>query len=161
MKSFQSLFRIILISSLFLLAESCRSTSPYEQWMAHAKTDMRLLPKYSGVVKSKEYQEIDQRFIKEVTDQFGTKERASYVHSRWGMEYVRKGDLKTAMYRLNQAWLLDPKNPESYRGFGYVLANLGAFKAALAQYNEGLTLAPQHEEMKTERAALQQKLKTQ
>ncbi|WP_316820596.1 tetratricopeptide repeat protein [Pedobacter gandavensis] len=161
MKSFQSIFRIILISSITLFAISCTPTNRYEQWIAQAQTDIRLLPKYSGVVKTKEYLEIDQRFIKEVTEQFGTKERASYVHSRWGMDYVRKGDLKTAMYRLNQAWLLDPKNPETYRGYGYVLANLGAFKPALDQYNEGLKFAPENEEMKRERATILQKLKTQ
>lgn len=119
---------------------------------------MRLLPKYSGVVKSKEYIAIDLRFIKEVTEQFDTKERASYVYSRWGLDYARKGDLKTAMYRLNQAWLLDPKNPEIYHGFGYVLAQLGAFQEALNQYNEGLALAPTNEEMKIESAAIKQKL---
>lgn len=158
MKSFPAVFRIILISTIILFSISCSSTTPYEQWKAHAKNNIRLLPKYSGVVKSKEYIEADQRFMKEVTEQFGTKERASYVYSRWGLDYARKGDLKTAMYRLNQAWLLDPKNPEIYHGFGNILAQLGAFKEALSQYDEGLNLAPENEEMKTERAAIRQKL---
>lgn len=158
MKSFQSIFRIVLVSAITLFALSCTSTSPYEQWKAHAKSDMRLLPKYSGLVKSKQYLEIDERFIKAVTTQFGTKERASYVHSRWGMEYAQKGDLKTAMYRLNQAWLLDPKNPESYHGFGYVLAQLGAFKEAMSQYKEGLALAPANRQMKIEVADIQKML---
>ncbi|MCX2452107.1 tetratricopeptide repeat protein [Pedobacter sp. PLR] len=116
------------------------------------------MPKYSGVVKSQQYIDIDERFIKEVTQQFGTKERASYVHSRWGMEYAQKGDLKTAMYRLNQAWLLDKKNPESYHGFGYVLAQLGAFKEAMSQYKEGLALAPANRQMKIEVADIQKRL---
>lgn len=152
------LFRIILLSAITLFSVSCTSKSAYENWKARAKTDMRLLPKYSGVVKSKPYIEIDQQFIKEATEQFTSKERASYVHSRWGMEYAKKGDLKTAMYRLNQAWLLDPKNPEVYHGFGYVLAILGAFKEALNEYDEALKLAPEDEQMKAERSAIQQKL---
>ncbi|MBB2151344.1 tetratricopeptide repeat protein [Pedobacter gandavensis] len=159
MKSFQSIFRTFLFSGITLFVLSCSpSKSPYEKWTERAKTDMRLLPKYSGVVKSEQYIEIDNRFIEAVTKQFGTKERASYVHSRWGMDYARKGDLKTAMNRLNQAWLLDQKNPEAYHGFGYVLAQLGAFKEAVGQYNEALALAPNDEQMKIEREAIQKKL---
>ncbi|MBC8984541.1 hypothetical protein H9X96_01975 [Pedobacter sp. N36a] len=158
MKSFQNLFSILLLSALTLCSASCNSRSAYEDWKARAKTDIRLLPKYSGVVKSQKYLKIDEQFIKEATEQFGTKERASYVYSRWGMEYAKKGDPKTAMYRLNQAWLLDPKNAEAYHGFGYVMAGLGAFKEALNEYHEGLKFAPENEQMKIERAAVQQKL---
>lgn len=158
MKSFQNLLSILLLSAITLFSASCNSKSAYEDWKVRAKTDMRLMPKYGGVVKSQKYLEIDQQFIKEATEQFGTKERASYVYSRWGMEYAKKGDPKTAMYRLNQAWLLDSKNAEAYHGFGYVMAGLGAFKEALNEYNEGLKFAPENEQMKIERAAVQQKL---
>lgn len=147
-----------MISSISLFALSCNTATEYEQWKNHAKSDIRLLPKYSGVVKTKPHLEIDQRFIKAVTEQFGSKERAAYVHSRWGLDYAHKGDLKTAMYRLNQAWLLDPKDPEIYHGFGNVLAQLGAYKEAIAQYDEGLMLAPENEQMKLERAAIKEKL---
>lgn len=159
MKSFPSIFRIVFFSATTLFMLSCSpSKSPYEKWTELAKTDMRLLPKYSGVVKSKPYLEIDDRFIEEVIKQFGTKGRASYVHSRWGMDYARKGDLKTAMNRLNQAWLLNPKNAEAYHGFGYVLAQLGAFKEAVGQYNDAIALAPEDEQLKIERDAIQKRL---
>ncbi|WP_316748067.1 hypothetical protein [Pedobacter gandavensis] len=158
MKSFPYIFRTVLFAVITSCFLSCTSVTPYQQWLEHAKTDIRLLPKYSGLAKSQQYIDIDQRFIKEVTQQFGTKERASYVHSRWGMEYAQKGDLKTAMYRLNQAWLLDPGNPESYHGFGYVMAVLGAFKEAKSQYEEGLKLAPTNRQMKIELVDIQKRL---
>ncbi|MES2697688.1 MAG: hypothetical protein V4773_29765 [Verrucomicrobiota bacterium] len=63
----------------------------------------------------------DEDFIQRTSAAFGGRERAAATWVEQGFKFHKAGDLPKAMARFNQAWLLDPKNPEVYWGFGSVL----------------------------------------
>ena len=63
----------------------------------------------------------DDDLIRGVTGAFGSREAASRAFSERGFTLYRGGDAAEAMRRFNQAWLLDPKNPDAFHGFGSVL----------------------------------------
>lgn len=60
---------------------------------------------------------VDEKFITDTTNHYGTREKASAALVNNGFEYCQRNDLANAIRRFNQAWLLDPKNPEVYVGY--------------------------------------------
>ncbi len=134
--------RILLI----LLIVSCFKTyaqeMTYKRWQKESQEDIRMLPEYGNVKKSDEQIKSDNELINEELKQSGTREKASDGLVRLGFDYMYKGNLKTAMSRFNQAWLLNPKNEDAYWGFGSIYFMLGNQDAALLQFNKGLSINP-------------------
>ena len=126
----------------------------YESWKQEAKTEIRLLPKYGNRPKSKEQKEADEELIKTYLAQEGTNRKASDFLVNRGFEYIYRKDLRTAMYRFNQAWLLDPKNENVYWGFGAIYCTFQDFETAIKQYEEGLTLNPNSSNILTDKATV-------
>lgn len=58
------------------------------------------------------------------------------------------------MYRFNQAWVLDPKNENSFWGFASIYFNFGDFQNAMKQLNEGLKLNPKSSNILTDKATI-------
>ena len=56
----------------------------------------------------------------------------------------QRGYFELAIHRYNQAWLLDPKNPEVFNGFALVLDAQGREDEALAIYQKCLERNPHH-----------------
>ena len=77
---------------------------------------------YGNISKDAHLKEIDNKFINSVVEQFGSREIASKEHVKFAWYYYQNGDLKTAMKRFNQAWLLDPNNEEVFFGFGLLMS---------------------------------------
>ncbi|MBU2512161.1 hypothetical protein KJ966_12545 [bacterium] len=102
MKNKNMILRLALCL-VFLLIHSVLSAHPINE-----------LPMYGGVEKTPEQKKLDDEFIKTVTQQNGTREKASENVANLGWKYLRKGDQKTAMKRFNQAWLLNSKNPHAF-----------------------------------------------
>ena len=78
-------------------------------------------PMYGGVVKTEEYKKIDEDFKKECLAQFKTIDSSVFVQIDHAWRYYYHNDLKTAMKRFNQAWLLNPEYPDSYFGFAAII----------------------------------------
>ncbi len=55
-----------------------------------------------------------------------------------GWQYVQNREVITAMYRFNQAWLLDSTNAEAYHGFGYITGMFEAYKESFDNFDRGL-----------------------
>lgn len=89
-------------------------------------------PMYGGPdhVKTPHQLEADEKFIQTVTQGGQSRERASQAVAVGGWQFFNKGDLSTAMKRFNQAWLLDPNNPETYKGFAAILKKQGRMDEA-------------------------------
>ena len=85
------------------------------------------VPMYGGINRNAvpELKAGDEKFISDVTTQFGSRERASVLWVNQGYKFYNQDQLGMAMRRFNQAWLLNPKNPETYTGFGSVLTDQG------------------------------------
>jgi tetratricopeptide (TPR) repeat protein len=122
----------------------------YDDWKEEAKLDVRLSPKFGNVVKNEAQKEADQELINDYTKQEGTAQKGSELLVKLGFNYLYKGDPKTAMYRFNQAWLLNPKNENALWGFAVVYFNFGDFDNALKQLNEGLKLNPKSSNILTD-----------
>jgi len=91
-----------------------------------------LLPMYGGgnVVKTPLKLQADKKFIDSLIKIAGSREKASVGVNNGAKEWLEKGDLDTAMKRFNQAWLLDPNNPEPYKGFAEILKQRGDLAGA-------------------------------
>ena len=147
--------KIILLTALTLISlMTAGQQVNYETWKDEAKNNIRLLPEYGNAAKSKEQKEADEDFIKTSLSQDGTHEKASQHLVDLGFKYLYRQDLRTAMYRFNQAWLLDPKNENSYWGFGAVYFMFNDFTSAMKQYDKGLALNPKSSNILTDKATI-------
>jgi tetratricopeptide (TPR) repeat protein len=126
----------------------------YNQWKTEAETNIRLQPKYGNAIKTEGQKKADEELINEYLSREGTHRKASELLIKLGFDYFYKGDLKTAMYRFNQAWLLDPKNENVFWGFGAVYFMFQDFQSAIKQYNEGLTLNAKSSNIITDKASV-------
>jgi len=80
-------------------------------------------PKYGGIDRSTypDLKAADEKFIADVVSHYGSREKAAAAFVEQGFRFNVRDKLGMAMRRFNQAWLLDPNNPEVYWGFGSVL----------------------------------------
>jgi hypothetical protein len=88
-----------------------------------ARTRIDEVPMYGGMDRSQvpELKAGDEKFIADVVAEFGSRERASGIWVDQGFTFYRQDNLMMAMRRFNQAWLLNPNNPDVYWGFASVL----------------------------------------
>jgi tetratricopeptide (TPR) repeat protein len=126
----------------------------YSSWKEESKSNIRLLPEYGNVTKTKEQKEADDDFIKLSLQQDGTREKASDHMVDLGFNYLYKKDLRTAMYRFNQAWLLNPKNENAYWGFGAVYFTFNDLENAMTQYSKGLKINSKSSNILTDQATV-------
>ena len=112
-----------------------------DQWNEEAKTDIRFLPKYGYAEKSPEQLEADAKFLRVTLPQFASERLASEHYIEVGFSYLYH-DIKKAMYRFNQAYLLDSTNSDIYWGYGGVYMILEDYHRAREQYEEGLLHDP-------------------
>lgn len=146
----KQLFTIaIIFFSLTVFGQQITS----DEWDEQAKTNMRLLPKYGLQKKTEEQKQNDDKFIKETIEleMFkGDSTAASNHMISLGFTYLYRGDIKTAMYRFNQAYLLDSMNTDIYWGYGAVYMTLGNYEKAKQQYTEGLGQSPNNTHLLTD-----------
>jgi len=102
-----------------------------------------MLPEFGNLKKNAKEIEADQKFINNIVTSGKSKAEGAHEMIRLGFDYLYRGDLKTAMYRFNQAYLLNPKNSGIYWGYGAVYTALGAYDLAREEYNDGLKLDPE------------------
>jgi tetratricopeptide (TPR) repeat protein len=126
----------------------------YDDWKKESVDNIRLLPEYGHRAKTKGQIEADQKLIKTELSENGTNKKASEELIKLGFTYLYRGDLRTAMYRFNQAYLLDPKNENIYWGFGAIYASFNDHKSAIDQYDKGLSANPKNTLILTDKATL-------
>jgi len=140
---------IMLFTVTTIFGQQITST----EWDEQAKTNIRLLPKYGHIPKTEEQKEIDEKFIEETVQQEkfkGDRTAASNHMISLGFNYLYRGNIKTAMYRFNQAFLLDSLNSDIYWGYGAVYMALGNYEKAKQQYEEGLSQNPNNTHLLTD-----------
>ena len=99
------------------------------------------VPMYGGMDRaaSPRLHEADEKLIADTTARYGTREKASTAFVGNGMAYYGHDDLVNAMRRFNQAWLLDPANPEAYWGFAVVAHDQGHACEAMKWFDKALS----------------------
>lgn len=141
----------IIAFMLFLLSLTLfgQQLTP-EEWDKQAAENTRLLPKYGKLPKTDEEKKADEDFVKTILQKDSSRRHASNHMIDLGFTYMNRGDLKTAMYRFNQAYLLDSTNTDIYWGFGAVYFTLGNYEKAKKQYSEGLAVNPNNAHLLTD-----------
>lgn len=119
----------------------------FEDWKAEAEQNTSLLPKYGGLERTKKEKESDEEFKRKVMESFDTEKEASNHMIDLGFQYLYKGDLKTAMYRFNQAYLLDNANSNIYWGYGTIYMAFGKPDLSREQYEEGLRMDSENDKI--------------
>jgi tetratricopeptide (TPR) repeat protein len=78
---------------------------------------------YGGLDRSAipELKEGDEEFISNVTEEYGSRERAAGKFADQGFAFYNRGNDEMAMRRFNQGWLLDPEMSDNYWGFAAIL----------------------------------------
>ncbi|MNR83673.1 hypothetical protein D3C72_144550 [compost metagenome] len=128
---------LIFILTIFL--SGCLASLPGKEG-----TRIDEVPMYGGMERA-QYPTLkagDEKFISDVSAQFGSRERASIVWVDQAYKFYRQNQLGMAMRRFNQAWLLNPNNAEVYAGFGAVLMDQGKSCEAMSMMEKSLTLSP-------------------
>jgi Tfp pilus assembly protein PilF len=120
-----------------------------DQWNEEAKTNIRCLPKYGYAEKTAGQLEADSNFIQKMLHEFPIKKLASDQLIDLGFRYLYH-DVKTAMYRFNQAYLLDSTNSDIYWGYGAVYMMLQDYPRAREQYEDGLLHDPMNSRIMTD-----------
>ena len=140
---------VLILTLLFLALPMFGQQTTLEQWNEEARTNIRLLPRYGHVQKTEAQRESDRQFIETMLKQDTTHRRASNHLIELGFKYLNR-DIKTAMYRFNQAYLLDSTNTDIYWGYGAVYMVLGDYVRAAHQYIEGVALDPNNTHLLTD-----------
>ncbi len=120
----------IVASLLFTLLVACASPA-----VAQA-TDQ--LPMYGGLDRNSDasLRAADEKLIADTTRHYGSREKAGAAFVSNAFSFYGRDDLTNAMRRFNQAWLLDPNNPEVYFGFAVVLHDQGKNCEAATQFEK-------------------------
>jgi Tfp pilus assembly protein PilF len=120
-----------------------------DEWNEQAKTNIRLLPKYGNIPKTEGQKDADKEFIETTLKQYPSNRKASDHLIELGFKYLYR-DIKTAMYRFNQAYLLDSTNTDIFWGYAGVYMTLGDYQKAQQQYTEGLMIDPKNTHLLTD-----------
>jgi len=93
------------------------------------------LPMYGqpSTARSEALKKADDVFVRESSLRYGNRNAASRALALEGWIAARRGVFDVAMRRFNQAWLLNPKNYQSFWGFGAVLSDQGKLLEAAEQ----------------------------
>ena len=129
--------RITIFVAVFILSFST-------SLRADGQVPIDQVPMYGGMNRSAipELKAGDEKLIADTTNHYGTREKASAAFVNNGFAYYQRDDLANAMRRFNQAWLLDPNNPDVFAGFGSVLHDKGKNCEAMKMMEKAIALNP-------------------
>jgi tetratricopeptide (TPR) repeat protein len=104
----------------------------------------RLQPLFGGITAAQAQQAVGANVLADVDRSFPSRPEASKFFSTKGFEYLQENQPDTAVVRFNLAWVLDPKNPEPYRGLAVLLSRRpdASPEAIQALVLQGLAVAP-------------------
>jgi tetratricopeptide (TPR) repeat protein len=145
---------LIIVTCLCLLADTSFSQQSFGTWEAESKTNKRMLPRYGHLPKSASEIQADSDYVKKMMElpQFKTRREASNHMIDLGFQYYYRSDFKTAMYRFNQAYLLDSANTDIFWGYGAIYSAMGQLQLAKEQYDIGLSMDPDNTHLITDLA---------
>lgn len=99
-----------------------------------------VLPMFGNQPKTEAEQKKDEKFLTSCDKNFVNRQEASQFFMERGWEYYNEGQVDTAMYRFNLAWLLNSNNKDTYWAFGLVSSVRGDDKEAIGLYERALVL---------------------
>ncbi|WP_242928948.1 tetratricopeptide repeat protein [Pontibacter vulgaris] len=120
---------------------------------AQEQKDPKVLPMFGNQAKTEAQQLKDQKFLSSCDASFKTRQEASNFFMERGWEYFSEGQVDTAVYRFNLAWLLNPDNSNTYWAFGLVTSGKGNNAEAITYYEKALAYQPKNSMLLTDLAS--------
>ncbi|MFB9294220.1 tetratricopeptide repeat protein [Persicitalea jodogahamensis] len=114
------------------------SSPPRELTMA----ERRVAPLFGEQRKTSKQIEDEIKFLSECDKSFASRDEASAFFAARAWEYVQEGQLDTAAYRFNLAYLLDEKNVDAYWGLGVISYQKSDWEKAEQMLRRGANIAP-------------------
>jgi tetratricopeptide (TPR) repeat protein len=105
-------------------------------------SNLNQLPEYGRQRKCQEEIEIDNEFLFSCDSSFKDRKEAAKYYVRRAWDYYGESKLDTAMFRFNQAWMLDSTNADVYWGFGTLLGMKKQFKESIPFFEKSIKLNP-------------------
>lgn len=127
---------------LFALFATLIATSGFAQ--ESTEKSPLVLPMFGNKPKTEAQQLKDEKFLTSCDKSFATRQEASSFFMERGWEYYNEGQVDTAMYRFNLAWLLNPNNKDTYWAFGLISSAQGDEKEAISLYEKALAIDPKN-----------------
>jgi Tfp pilus assembly protein PilF len=113
----------------------------------------RLLPLYGGASPAQAQQFVGAAVLADIDRSFASRAEASKFFSTKGFQYFSENQPDTAAVRFNLAWVLDPQNPDAYRGLAVLLSQRQAPAAEVQTLLlQGLAVAPTNAYLLTDAA---------
>lgn len=112
----------------------------YQEWVTKAMQDLRLQPRYGNGRKSEAQRASDAEFVQLTLAQDSVPRSASNRLVAHGFDLLKQGDLTKAMFRFNQAFLVDSTNSDAYWGYGTFFMELDKPVMAHTMYRAGLSV---------------------
>ena len=149
------IMRPILLLLLLALAQcGFGQHLTFMEWEQESFKDMRLMPKYGNRHKNPKMVASDSAFVAQTLAAIPDRRKASNALVDHGFELLRTGDMKAAMFRFNQAYLVEPDNAEIYRGYGAFFVALDRSTEAAVNFQAGLALDSTNSRLMTDMAAV-------
>ncbi len=116
---------------------------------------------FGNVPKTEAEQKADEKFLSSCDKSFSSRTEASSFFMERGWEYFNEGQIDTAVYRFNLAWLLNPDNVNTYWAFGLVENSKGNTADAIGLYERALKYQPKNSLLLSDAAGAYLKLYTE
>ncbi len=140
-------------------AEKDRPRTPAGPMANSAETTgpINTLPFFGERPKTAEQIDAEIHFLNDCDRNFTSRTEASDFFAARGWDYVANGQLDTAAYRFNMAWLLNDRNADAYWGLGVVTYQRNQLSDAIRILKMGLTTADTNAVLMTDLATVQLK----
>ncbi|MDO6391359.1 hypothetical protein Q4E40_14560 [Pontibacter sp. BT731] len=102
----------------------------------------KVRPMFGQVAKTDAEQKADEKFLTSCDKSFESRTEASNFFMERGWEFMKEGQVDTAVYRFNLAWLLNPDNYNTYWAFGVAEYNRGKVGDAIGMFDRALKYQP-------------------
>lgn len=104
--------------------------------------ERRIAPLFGEQRKTSKQIEEEIKFLSECDKSFSNRDEASAFFAARAWEYIQEGQLDTAAYRFNLAYLLDEKNVDAYWGLGVICYQKSDWEKAEQMLRRGTNIAP-------------------
>lgn len=124
---------------------------------SHTVANPMVTPLFGEQAKSAKHIDWEVRFLNECDQSFANRKEASQFFSTRAWEYLTEGQLDTATYRFNLAWLLDDKNSDTYWGLGVISYQQNKMPESIRLLKKGLAVADSNAVLMTDLATVELK----
>ncbi|MFN8353020.1 MAG: tetratricopeptide repeat protein [Spirosomataceae bacterium] len=117
-------------------------------------SNLHIVPLFGELPRSTFQKKEDERFFQNCDKLFPNRQEASAFFAERAWDYLKEGELDTAVYRFNLAYLLNPNSAEAYWGLGVISFHRNDLPEAIRLLGKGLVVEPKNAPLMVDLATL-------